>query len=296
MRAGEPVWLQHQRQRWLRPDAERYLRPDAARWMRSDLLQLFQPPPCERKYRPDQPRVPAGNPDGGQWTSEGEVGAGSIIADRARDRGSSRSDLHLLSDATPDNDWKPGAQYAAARNRRPGIGHNQGPPLNEPPPVPETAPPTERERNNFLKAAAQYLVRAARAGGPVGVFIAAMEAASWLDTDRAFIDAARDPPKTFEELQQAVSSKSMLGYNDHHVVEQTPAYKDGFPRFMIDAPENLARIPTLKHWEITAWYGTKNFSEKYGGLSPREYLRGRDWEERMSVGREALILHGVLKP
>ena len=24
-----------------------------------------------RKYRPDQPRVPAGNPDGGQWTSEG---------------------------------------------------------------------------------------------------------------------------------------------------------------------------------------------------------------------------------
>jgi hypothetical protein len=23
------------------------------------------------KYRPDQPRVPAGNPDGGQWTAEG---------------------------------------------------------------------------------------------------------------------------------------------------------------------------------------------------------------------------------
>lgn len=70
MRAGELVWLQHQRQRWLRPDAERYLRSDAARWMRSDLLQLLQPPPCERKYRPDQPRVPAGNPDGGQWTTE----------------------------------------------------------------------------------------------------------------------------------------------------------------------------------------------------------------------------------
>jgi hypothetical protein len=25
----------------------------------------------QTKYRPDQPRVPAGNPDGGQWTSEG---------------------------------------------------------------------------------------------------------------------------------------------------------------------------------------------------------------------------------
>ena len=35
----------------------------------------------QRKYRPDQPRVPAGNPDGGQWTSEG---GGSSAVSRAR--------------------------------------------------------------------------------------------------------------------------------------------------------------------------------------------------------------------
>jgi len=29
----------------------------------------------ERRYAPDQPRVPAGNPDGGQWTSGGNLGA-----------------------------------------------------------------------------------------------------------------------------------------------------------------------------------------------------------------------------
>jgi hypothetical protein len=29
----------------------------------------------ERHYRPDQPRVPAGNPDGGQWT---DAGAGQV--------------------------------------------------------------------------------------------------------------------------------------------------------------------------------------------------------------------------
>ena len=29
------------------------------------------------KYSPDQPRVPAGNPDGGQWTAEGGTSAGS---------------------------------------------------------------------------------------------------------------------------------------------------------------------------------------------------------------------------
>lgn len=27
----------------------------------------------ERRYRPDQPRVPAGNPDGGQWTRTGDT-------------------------------------------------------------------------------------------------------------------------------------------------------------------------------------------------------------------------------
>ncbi len=50
------------------------------------------------KYRPDQPRVPAGNPDGGQWTSEGG--------------GAGRNDPRVISDATPDNLWMPGAQYA----------------------------------------------------------------------------------------------------------------------------------------------------------------------------------------
>ena len=36
-------------------------------------------------------------------------------------------------------------------------------------------------------------------------------------------------------------------------------------------PENLVRIPTFKHWEITGWYMKKNFD--YDGLSPRDYLR-----------------------
>jgi hypothetical protein len=28
-------------------------------------------PALQRKFSPDQPRVPAGNPDGGQWTDGG---------------------------------------------------------------------------------------------------------------------------------------------------------------------------------------------------------------------------------
>ena len=54
----------------------------------------------EEKYRSDQPRVPAGNSDGGQWTDEGGRG------------GSGLSDGRVLSDATPENFWEPGTEVA----------------------------------------------------------------------------------------------------------------------------------------------------------------------------------------
>jgi hypothetical protein len=63
---------------------------------------------------------------------------------------------------------------------------------------------------------------------------------------------------------------------------------------MIDAPDNLVRIPTFKHWELNAWYQMPN--DDFGGVSPRTYLRGKDWAERTRVGRKALADHGILKP
>jgi len=37
-------------------------------------------------------------------------------------------------------------------------------------------------------------------------------------------------------------------------------------------------------------------TDKFGGLSPREYLRGKSWTERRRVGLDALTEFGVLKP
>jgi hypothetical protein len=70
----------------------------------------------EKLYNPLQPRVRAGHPDGGQWTAEDSSGATNAPSQQ------------VLSDATPDNTWRPGAQYAADKPSPPGIGHNQGPP------------------------------------------------------------------------------------------------------------------------------------------------------------------------
>jgi hypothetical protein len=63
---------------------------------------------------------------------------------------------------------------------------------------------------------------------------------------------------------------------------------------MIDSRENLVRIPVLKHIDISAWYSKGN--DEFDGLSPREYLSDKSWEERRQVGLFALRRFGVLKP
>jgi hypothetical protein len=56
---------------------------------------------ARRGYDPNQPRVPKGHHDGGQWT----------------DTGVGESSSEILSDATPENEWSPGSQYANMRGR-----------------------------------------------------------------------------------------------------------------------------------------------------------------------------------
>jgi hypothetical protein len=53
--------------------------------------------PASKACNPNQPRVPAVSREGGQWADQENSG---------------RDDSRILSDVTPDNDWKPGAQYA----------------------------------------------------------------------------------------------------------------------------------------------------------------------------------------
>jgi hypothetical protein len=52
-----------------------------------------------QKFDPDQPRVPAGNSDGGQWTSEGESGKGNVVV-AAR---SSRSEAECMAQYAKDS-------------------------------------------------------------------------------------------------------------------------------------------------------------------------------------------------
>jgi hypothetical protein len=212
-------------------------------------------------FSPSQPRVPAGNPDGGQWTGSG--GGGTAAGGGLTQVAQNISPDHLTD-------------------------------------IPEERPESARLRNAAIKRVAIFVAKLAAEhflGEPAGLILNAIDIASsaaWVvEEGGALIEAYADPPKSLEELQEAVSTPA-AGYDIHHIVEQTPAEQDGFSRSQIDSPANLVRIPTLKHWQITGWYMTP--SEDFGGMSPRSYLRGRSWEERMQVGYRGLIRSGVLKP
>ena len=207
---------------------------------------------------------------------------------------------------TPDGkggEFRPKNELVAAADgpeiEASGIGHNQGPPLEEPPKIPKKRPATKVALNIFIKAAAFWLAAAAETAA--FKFRQSLNAVKWLRDCLQSINTYSDPPKTIEELQQDAQNPQP-GYNIHHIVEQTPARQDEFPESMINGPENLVRIPTLKHWQISAWYQTQNPEFKdpnnpdSDGMSPRDYLRGKNWDERKRVGLDTLIKFGVLKP
>jgi hypothetical protein len=103
-----PAFVEYQRKRFMRPDAARYLlrgsRPHG---------RLSGTPFGEFKFNPDQPRVPAGNPDGGQWTSETSNYVATISATPSSAvRFAQLQAGVVLSDANPDPIIL-GAQYAA---------------------------------------------------------------------------------------------------------------------------------------------------------------------------------------
>jgi hypothetical protein len=237
---------------------------------------------CKAGFDPNQPRVPQGQPGGGQWTDAGGGTGDSKPSGAAQGaHGPLKITIHPPS-------WYQGTSDPSGPTA-------DTPPAGDVPTVPEQEPESSQALNQFAKEAAYWLAKAARrevVSPEVGTFINVLEAAHWAYKVYPYIQAYLDPPKTLDELQRAVATPKK-GYDVHHVVEQTGAEKDKYPRQMIDASENLVRIPTLKHWQITGWYMTPN--ERFGGLTPRQYLRGKRWEARRAIGYRALVRFKVLK-
>jgi len=88
-----------------------------------------------KAFDSNQPRVPAGNPDGGQWTDAGGGGGAGeeSTSSRPEDHDRGRSNV-VLASFTPEND-------------------------NEPPKIPKERPRSSRGRTRVYKELATWLAR-----------------------------------------------------------------------------------------------------------------------------------------
>jgi hypothetical protein len=159
MASANRLRLAHERKRFMRPDAWRYMRADAARWSppvpprppvdvetpiyaaalkaeQAELMALkalLADLRCHvalwrfaRKYNPDQPRVAAGSPEGGQWVGASEAANTPGLTQLALViRVCVLSGVARIVDAFGNRSYS--ATYECAGGRlftRQGLGHN----------------------------------------------------------------------------------------------------------------------------------------------------------------------------
>jgi hypothetical protein len=299
--------LQQQQRRFMRPDAGRYLRPDIGRYLAP-----------ERKWD-GQPRIEAGEEGGGQFTFGAQNDLRSSGADRARvqidapmwydgDRNSrgDGDDDQLADDAvqhleeivvSASRDDKGGVEGEAGEgdwtnssdDRR--IGHNSKNYLQDAPEIPQSMPSTREARMAFVRAAASWLVGLSAIA--VSTFFGLLNQVDEIARLSHMIRTANDPPSSLEKLQRRAQGPGEPGYENHHIVNQHRHNLDKFGDSRLQAPENVVRIPQLKHIELSRWYATKN--PRYGGRSPQEVLRSMSWEEQTQIGLERLRYFKVLE-
>jgi hypothetical protein len=306
-RWGRPDW-----RRFVRPDWERYVHPAGHEGMRKDFAlwdRAFETPfarrlRLEREERDREER---------EWeTACAERKRRADIAWERFKAAFMRGDFApgRKANFNPDQPrdelgrWTDGATEAfdeSDADATDGADHGSSadgglPPHddNHPPErVPRERPEESRDRTKVIRAVSNSLRLILPAAARLSVIGTIISGAVWLREYRDEILTDLDPPKTLRELNDAVEIPRS-GTQRHHVVEQGPAEQDGFSRSEIDAPDNLVRIPKQKHQRISDWYSTKSVA--YGGMTPRDWLRGKSWEERRSLGIQKLIDFGVLKP
>jgi hypothetical protein len=235
----------------------------------------------EQKFDPNQPRVPRGHPEGGQWT-DGGSSSGISSDENEGDRLLTADEEATVADLT-----------ARARNLRFELGDRSA--LLTLVGNSEKRPPKKAMKllyylSDLITDLVEYAVKHGTAIEKVAWF--------WVNVQEEFpnIIAFMEPPKRWDQLvatteyeafdsQRAFEKKygsAGAGYEWHHIVEQD----SGFSPTEVHNTDNMVRVAKGRHWKITSLMTEKR--EDLGGISRREWLRGKSYEEHMRVGLELL--------
>ncbi|MBL8690017.1 MAG: hypothetical protein JNL04_12995 [Rhodospirillaceae bacterium] len=279
----------------------------------------------ERKYDPDQPRVPRGHPDGGQWTdssihelafdpnrpiSEAEWAKTLAVVERIYEEVSKvlgeNGSVHLASafEPTPPDPLLPPDPW----NIPDELAHPEPPRITIPPGyptpkvptfprLPDARPETEWDRAKWVINKIRRVAPAARVAGLWGwaldlTGLLLPSVVSYFDEPKSLEELWVDPEDVSFGSPDALADryKAGDGYQLHHIVEQKSKSDDSED---IHSTRNVIRIPTARHIIISAHYSSK--PPDLNGLTIRQWLRTQSYERRREYGLWALQWYGVMK-
>jgi len=257
-------------------------RIDAAAWL-------------ERKYDPNQPRVPRGHPDGGQWTDGTGAGGENENAEETDEHGEDESpgdrpltdeeyeSLLKVEEAVRGVLSENGeARYLATLIAR---GPGRRPKILEA--IKEwSGPITESlvtlalkgEYGQFL-----FLWKLVESFAPE-LFEYAMEAEEWDE-----IVAEKDYLGFLEsvDFEKHYKHKKKPLRDWHHIVERKAVVSPGsLPKAdILHSTDNVVQLPRAKHWEIKQYYVNRDPNDaRFVDITPREWLRGQPWQVHYDFG------------
>jgi hypothetical protein len=113
----------------------------------------------------------------------------------------------------------------------------------------------------------------------------------------AEVDFYQGAPYDLQDLIDDAKGPSQPGWQDHHIVEQGPQNDDLSPeeKQLIDDPEDIVRVPRYTHQQLTNYYRNVDDNPPCNGLTPRQYLRGKSFEDRYQFGLNVLRKMGIIK-
>jgi hypothetical protein len=208
-------------------------------------------------YHPDQPRIPAGQPGGGQWTS-GDDGSGA--AERPDDAGSRGFDAHLEH-----------------------IGYPLGQEMWE---IARGLYRLYRDSGGDIAILREYLAdRGLKLNDLPDVIRSVFDPPKplgQLQTDK--------PPRGFdtEAELRAYLGEPPPGYEWHHIIEQNGQFRPDLTspegiRIWIQNTDNMVRVPVIKHYCVTGLMSSSN-----RGVRIRDLIRAHAPIAQRAVGMEFL--------
>jgi hypothetical protein len=251
----------------------------------------------ERKYDPNQPRVPRGHPDGGQWV-ENPFSADGANSDL--DRPVSDGDLERAADALLELD----AVFRRS-GPDPGLLHLAGGPRDPLDPLKPREPPSAEGQPGTRAQLAWRMIERLRP-----VVALARRSSRWAAVASILLEYGFpkvvtyfDEPKSLAELRPKVrvedydsfeefqrKNPAGPGYEWHHIRERSFGSVQGWE---VHSTENIVRVPVILHRRISATYSSK--SESLGGLTVREWLKLQGPESQQQYGEDILRRVGVMR-